>query len=85
MTSKLPIAASSRSCCTGTPRTLPDAAQATAASSSSGGGPPSPSMQRRRAAPPRGPSLWLRTACTSEPKRRLRSACRTACTSTMKP
>eukprot|EP00964_Phaeocystis_antarctica_P001787 scaffold933_cov56-Phaeocystis_antarctica.AAC.2 len=32
---KLPIALSSRSCCTGTPRTVPRAAQATAASSSS--------------------------------------------------
>eukprot|EP00964_Phaeocystis_antarctica_P066746 scaffold40398_cov54-Phaeocystis_antarctica.AAC.2 len=54
--SKLTIASSSRSRCTGTPRTVPDAAQATAASSNSCGGSPSPWMQLRRAAPPRGAS-----------------------------
>ena len=52
----LPIASSSRSRCTGTPRTSPRAAQATAASSSSRGGSPSPSwMQRRRAHRQGGP------------------------------
>eukprot|EP00964_Phaeocystis_antarctica_P012342 scaffold6811_cov55-Phaeocystis_antarctica.AAC.8 len=77
--SKLTIASSSRSRCTGTPRTVPDAAQATAASSSSCGGSPSPWMQLRRAAPPRGSSASSSSSSATQ------STCRTACTSTTKP
>eukprot|EP00964_Phaeocystis_antarctica_P117903 scaffold81747_cov68-Phaeocystis_antarctica.AAC.3 len=83
---KLPIASSSRSCCTGTPRTVPRAAQATAASSSSCGGSRSPWMQLRRVTPPRGassssssssPPRAFRTSSkfTTKPKPRSRASC----------
>eukprot|EP00964_Phaeocystis_antarctica_P086248 scaffold54609_cov71-Phaeocystis_antarctica.AAC.2 len=92
---KLTIASSSRSRCTGTPRTVPDAAQATAASSNSCGSSPSPWMQLRRAAPPRGASLSSSpsssspssspSSSSSSSSSASRFATRTACTSTTKP